>query len=145
MSAPHFRQVCSEVAERRGITLKELYRATHAYGSSRARQEAFYLLWRDKKDSGFWRFSLTQIAAHFGLDHSTVLYGIQAHMKREGMTYVSRSGGKGAEILWRREAARIRKASAKEEASARWNDYCRRNGWPMEATPASSPDDRTSA
>lgn len=132
MSAPYFRQVCAEVAQRHGISDRDMRLRKRERSASWARQEVFYLLWLEKKPNGEWRFSTPQIGAHFGLDHTTVLHGIRQHMERAGLTYVGRCGGK-ANKLRGVSIRKAEKAIAVEQAAARWNAVCEARGWPLEA------------
>lgn len=70
-------RIVAEVAERHGLTRKELCSADRHRPIAHARQEAMWELRRRTK------LSLTQIAHRVGVkDHTSVLHGIRVHQAR---------------------------------------------------------------
>lgn len=134
MSDRLMREVTLLVAERRGLTASQIYANTAAHSIARARFEAFYLLWSQTKTNGGWRYSLPQIAAHFGMDHSSVLYGVRKHLERAGLPYEPRQGDQ-ANILRKQTVQTVERANERDRkrAAERWDAYCKANGWPLEA------------
>lgn len=85
------REIVADVAERRGFTVDELIGPGRHKRLSRARHEAFALIYAQG------RLSLPEIGRRFGgRDHTTVLHGIRAHKARQA----------GEPQLWRQKQAR---------------------------------------
>jgi chromosomal replication initiation ATPase DnaA len=73
------------VAARYGVTLEQLRMRGHARSLSWPRQEAMYEMYVTG------RFSTTQIAQTLHLkDHTTIIWGVRAYAKREGLPYPMR-------------------------------------------------------
>lgn len=71
------KQIIAHVAERRGMSVKEMLSQTRRRPVARARQEA---MWELRQRT---RLSLPAIAERLKLkDHTTVLHGVRAHEAR---------------------------------------------------------------
>ena len=68
--------IAAEVAQANGLTLAELKSRNRAQRIARPRQEAM------AKIHQTGRYTLTQIARFFGMDHTTVLYGVRQYEAR---------------------------------------------------------------
>ena len=68
--------IAAEVAQANGLTLAELKSRNRAQRIAWPRQEAMAKI----QQTG--RYTLTQIARYFGLDHTTVLYGVRQYEAR---------------------------------------------------------------
>jgi len=68
--------IAAEVAQANGLTLAELRSRNRAQRIARPRQEAM------AKIHQTGRYTLTQIARFFGMDHTTVLYGVRQYEAR---------------------------------------------------------------
>lgn len=69
--------IIKEVADKHDLTIKEMMEKNRKRRVAWARQEAFARLYIET------RSSLPVIGERFGMDHTTVLYGIWAHRKRK--------------------------------------------------------------
>lgn len=73
-------EVGAAVAERHGLSIKDLIGPSLKRPITLARQEAFWCCYQLRAASGARRFSQPQIGRFFGnRDHTTVLFGIQQH------------------------------------------------------------------
>lgn len=70
------REIIEEVARQHNLRYDEIMTPTRQPRISHPRQEAMYRL-REEKG-----FSYPKIAMIFGLDHTTVIYGVRAYIKR---------------------------------------------------------------
>lgn len=68
--------IAAEVAQANGLTLAELRSRNRAQRIARPRHEAM------AKIHQTGRYTLTQIARFFGMDHTTVLYGVRQYEAR---------------------------------------------------------------
>ena len=76
-------EIAAEVAQANGLTLAELRSRNRAQRIARPRQEAMAKMYQTG------RYTLTQIARFFGMDHTTVLYGVRQYEARAaGVTIV---------------------------------------------------------
>lgn len=83
---PTMREIAATVAESHGITVHEMRLPARSHRIAHPRQEA---MWR-MCQTGLW--STTIIGKFFGLDHTTVLHGREAHAARmRGEKYVKPS------------------------------------------------------
>lgn len=74
------REIATDVARRRGVTLDEMIRPGSCRELAEARWEAFHEIRRQT------RYSLPQIGRFFGgRDHTTVLHGLRRHAERMGV------------------------------------------------------------
>lgn len=91
--AKSMREIARDTAEARGVSLDDLMSRNKCKRFAHARQQAMWLMFAQSRSDGSHRFSIPQIGAFFGMDHTSALYGIKAHAEREGVTYIGRSGG----------------------------------------------------
>lgn len=105
------RQIALEAAEAHGLTLDELMTRTNRRKISHARHAAMWAMWQCHRRDGVPSYSLPQIGAFFGLDHTTVLYGLRAYAERNGLEYKPRADGKAANPL-RSKVMAIRRLAA---------------------------------
>lgn len=86
------RQIIRGVAEQHKLTVEEMLAPTHHHHLAHARHHAMYLL-RNRTP----QISLPRIARAFGKHHTTILCGVRAHCRRNGLT-VPRSSFGGASV-----------------------------------------------
>lgn len=73
------KDIAADVAERHGLTVKDLTGRGRTRHLSHARFEAFWLCRQEKRSDGLHRWSLPAIGRFFGRDHTTVLHGCGRH------------------------------------------------------------------
>lgn len=71
-------QIIEVVSKFRGVTVTELHSKNRQHRISHARQEAMALIYNNTRQS------LPQIGRLFDLDHTTVLHGVSAVVRRMG-------------------------------------------------------------
>lgn len=81
-SAVRMTEIAEAVAVKRGLTLEDLLGPSRRSKVCEVRQEAMWHMRERRWASGEHRWSLPQIGAYFGRDHSTVLWGIHRHQAR---------------------------------------------------------------
>jgi chromosomal replication initiation ATPase DnaA len=69
--------ILTDVAEKHGLTVEQLMRPCRKRRFSWPRHEAFDRIYRETRES------LPTIAERFDMDHTSVLYGICAHRRRQ--------------------------------------------------------------
>lgn len=80
------RGILAYVAEKHQIKADNIAGARRYRSWVRARQEAMYLMRQVRRTDGTYRFSLPQIGEFLGgRDHTTIMWGVLAHAKREGL------------------------------------------------------------
>jgi hypothetical protein len=81
---PRIADMVAQIARCAGLTAEDLTGPGQTRTVARTRQLAMYEL-RELRDRNDRRISYPQIAAWFGRDHTTVITGIRAHVRRAGI------------------------------------------------------------
>lgn len=80
------KDIAADVAQRHGLTVKELRGPKRTRAISTARFEAFWLCRRETRSDGKPRWSYPTIGQYFGKrDHTTVLHGCVRHQELTAM------------------------------------------------------------
>jgi chromosomal replication initiation ATPase DnaA len=82
--AARTRAIIAEVAERHGVTMEGIMSDSHKRHLAWPRQEAFYEVAKQRR----W-MSYPQIASVFNRDHTTIIFGVRRHCKRNGISYAA--------------------------------------------------------
>jgi chromosomal replication initiator protein len=82
---PTMMSIAKGVAAAYDLTVGDLITRSRVRRVSHPRQEAMYLMRQVTWPDGSHRYSLPQIGQFFGKDHTTALFGIKAHMKRNNI------------------------------------------------------------
>lgn len=80
--ATSMREIVRRVAAARGCSVEEILGLSRERVIAWPRQEAMWHCRRVRRADGSHRYSLPQIGAFFGRDHTTVLHGVRAHTAR---------------------------------------------------------------
>lgn len=82
---PAARQIIADTAHRHRLKVSELLGRCRARAYAWPRHEAMWLIRQLRYPDGSHRYSLPQIAAFFGMDHTSVLHGVRRHEARIGL------------------------------------------------------------
>jgi chromosomal replication initiation ATPase DnaA len=82
---PTMMSIAKDVATAYDLTVDDLITHSRVRRVSHPRQEAMYLMRQVTWPDGTPRYSLTHIGQFFGKDHTTALFGIRAHMRRNNL------------------------------------------------------------
>ena len=74
--------IVKETSAAHKVSLKEMMGSSRLPEVSRARQEAMYKIRLVTTPRGTVRYTLPQIGRFFGRDHTTIIHGIRAYLKR---------------------------------------------------------------
>jgi chromosomal replication initiation ATPase DnaA len=75
--------ITAVVAAENGLTVADLKSRSKRYVISHARQEAMWRMRQERWSTGKHRWSLPQIGAFFGMDHTTALHAVRAVERRQ--------------------------------------------------------------
>lgn len=79
--------ILAAVAKKYRLRADDLTGSAQRHAVAHPRQEAMYLMRRMRRSDGTYRYSLPEIGRFLGgRDHTTVLFGVRAHCKRNGLT-----------------------------------------------------------
>lgn len=82
---PTMTDIVADVSARRRIPVDILRGKRKAKPIVLARHEAMYLMRQQKRATGEYRYSASQIGRFFGTDHSSALHGVRRHAERNGL------------------------------------------------------------
>lgn len=77
------RSVVNAISAEHGVPVSEIMnRRDRRAPVAHARQAVFYRLRGFRLSDGSYRYGVTEIGRAFGMDHSTVVWGVQRHIGR---------------------------------------------------------------